>query len=157
VELRALAVLAAATAAVCTAGGSALAVTGWAQPEYTATPSPHITGLGQTCTDAIVLVLNHDGAAAIQASAAGAGDEVLTHQTTGDTLATSYKLTGAALGASSDADWVAADQFISPARSYSVEGVGPSDITFHVRGEAAPARANDAGTYTASIILTVTW
>ncbi|HUU91852.1 MAG TPA: hypothetical protein VM238_11675 [Phycisphaerae bacterium] len=156
-ELRALAVLATAAAAVGAACGSASAITGWAETEYTATASPHITGLGQTCTDAIILVLDHDGDAAIQASTVQPGDEFLTHQTTGDTLATSYKLTGAALGASSDADWVAAAQFILPARSYSVQGVGPSDITFHVQGEAAPTRANDAGTYTASIVLTVTW
>lgn len=157
VELRALAVLAAAAVAVGAVCGSASAITGWAQPEYTATPAPHITGLGQACTDAIILVLDHDGVAAIQASAIQPGDEVLTHETTGDTLATSYKLTGAALGASSDTDWVASAQFILPARSYSVEGVGPSDITFHVQGEAAAVRANDAGTYTASIVLTVTW
>jgi len=157
VELRALAVLAAAAAAVGAACGSASAITGWAQPEYTATPAPHVTGLGQTCADSIILVLDHDGDAALQASAVQPGDEVLTHQDTGDTLTTSYKLTGAALGASSDTDWVAAAQFVLPARSYSVEGVGPSDITFHVQGEAAAVRANDAGTYAASIVLTVTW
>lgn len=157
VELRVLAVLAAAAAAVGATCGSASAITGWVQPEYAATPSPHITGLGQTCTDTIILVLDHDGDAAIHASAVQPGDEVLTHETTGDTLATSYKLTGAVLGASSDTDWVAAAQFILPARSYSVEGVGPSDISFHVQGEATAVRANDAGTYTASIVLTVTW
>ncbi len=139
------------------AWGSALAVTGWAQPAYSATLSPNITGVGQVSSDSTVLTLNHDGAATIQASAAQPGDEVLTHQTTSDTLVTSYKLTGAILGASSDTDWVSSSQFISPARSYSVEGVGMSDITFHVRGEAASIRANDAGAYAASIILTVMW
>ncbi len=139
------------------AWGSALAITGWAQPEYSATLSPNITSVGQISSDSTALMLNHDGAATIQASTAQPGDEVLTHQTTSDTLVTSYKLTGAALGASSDTDWVSSSQFISPARSYSVEGIGPSDITFHVRGEAASIRANDAGTYAASIVLTVMW
>ena len=156
-RFRALAALWAAGFTVCLAWGSALGVTGWAQPEYTAALSPNITGTGQACTDSPVMMLNHDGAATIQASVVQAGDEVLTHDTTADTLVTSYKLTGAALGASADADWVSSTDFIAPARSYNVEGSGLSEITFHVRGEAAPLRANDAGTYSASIIVTVLW
>ncbi|KPK45632.1 MAG: hypothetical protein AMK72_10765 [Planctomycetes bacterium SM23_25] len=156
-RLRALAVLGTAAFVTCITWDSAPAITGWAQPAYSATLSPNIAGVGQAGTDSKVLTLDHDGDSTIQASVTQAGDEVLTHQTTGDTLVTSYKLTGAALGASSDTDWVSSSDFIAPARSYSVGGVGPSEITFHVRGAAAPARASDAGTYTASIVLTVLW
>ena len=104
-----------------------------------------------------VLTLNHDGAATIQASVQVSGDEVLTSTSTSDTLATSYKLTGAALGASADGDWVSAAAFIAPEKSYTVEGTGPSEITFWAQGISTADRANDAGTYTGSIILTVTW
>jgi len=141
----------------CVTCGLALGATGWVQPEYTVTLSPAFAGAGQTRTGSTVLTLNHDGPATIQASVVQAGDEVLSHDTTADTLVTSYSLTGAALGASADADWVSSSQFVAPARSYTVEGSGLSDITFHVRGAAAPLRANDAGAYSASIVLTVTW
>ena len=130
--------------------------TGWAQPEYTATITTHFSGTSQTHSGSAVLVLNHDGAATIQASVSTAGDEVLTSSGS-DTLTTSYKLTGAALGGSADNDWVSSAALISPEKSYSVEGTGPSEITIWVRGGSAADRANDAGAYTGFIILTVTW
>ncbi len=134
----------------------ALGATGWARPEYTATVSTHFSGASQAHSGSTVLVLNHDRAATIRVSVATAGDEVLT-SVYNDTITTSYKLTGTALGGSADGDWVSSAAFISPAHSYSVEGVGPSEITIWVRGICAADRSNDAGAYTGSVILTVTW
>ena len=140
----------------CVTCGWALGATGWAQPEYTATITTHFSGTSQTRSGSAVLVLNHDGAATIQASVTTAGDEVLTSSGS-DTLTTSYKLTGAALGGSADGDWVSSSAFISPEKSYSVEGTGPSEITIWVRGICAADRSNDAGAYPGSVILTITW
>jgi hypothetical protein len=136
--------------------GHCLGATGWAQPNYSLTITAHIAGSNVSQWDSTVMTLNHDGAATIQASVTTSGNEVLTSASS-DTLATSYKLTGAALGATADSDWVASLTFISPAKSYSVEGVGPSDITLWLRGTSSSGRANDAGDYTASVVLTVTW
>jgi len=120
------------------------------------TISTHVTGTSQSPSGSTALTLNHDGPVTIQASVAVSGDEVLTASSS-DTLTTSYKLTGAALGASADADWISAAAFIAPEKSYSAEGTGPSEITIWVRGTSAADRANDQGAYTAAIILTVTW
>lgn len=140
----------------CVACGCCLGATEWAQPEYSVTITTHFDGTSQSRSGSTVLTLNHDGAATIQASVQTAGDEVLTSPGS-DTLTTSYKLTGAALGASADGDWVSSAAFIAPEKSYTVEGAGPSEITLWVRGVSAADRANDAGAHTASIILTVTW
>ena len=148
--------LLAACLTVCLACNGAAGATGWAQPTGSVTISTHFQATSQSWSGSTVLTLNHDGAVTIQASVATGGDEVLT-ASTNDALVTSYKLTGAALGGSADGDWVSSSAFISPARSYSVEGTGPSEITFWARGTSAADRANDAGTYTAVIILTATW
>jgi len=139
--------------AICYQAGAA---TGWAQANYSATVATHFGAVAQAQSTSEVLVLNHDGAATIQASVVSAGDEVLT-SVTSDSLTTSYKLTGAVLGGTADGDWVASADFIHASKSYSVTGVGPSNITFWVRGASAANRANDAGAYTGSVILTVTW
>ncbi len=140
----------------CVACGCVLGATGWEQSEYTATITSHFGGTSQTRSGSTVLTLNHDFVVTIHASVPRAGDEVLASPTN-DTLTTSYKLTGAALGSSADSDWVSSSAFISPGNLYTVEGTGPSEITFWVRGISATGRANSAGTYTASIILTATW
>ena len=140
----------------CVACTYALGVTGWVQPEYTVTITTHFSSTSQSRSGSTVLTLNHDGAATIQASVAVSGDEVLTASSS-DTLTTSYKLTGAALGGSADGDWISSSAFILPEKSYSVEGTGPSEITIWVQGISAADRSNDAGAYTGSIILTVTW
>jgi len=131
------------------------AATGWAQGEYSVSIVAHFTGTSQTQSGSEVLTLNHDAAATIRASVQTSGDEVLTSFGS-DVLTTSYKLTGADLGGS-DGDWVSAAAFIAPEKSYTVEGGGPSELTFWVQGISGADRANDTGIYTASIILTVTW
>ena len=140
----------------CVACGWAAGATGWAQPEYTVTITTPFSGMSQTRSGSTVVTLNHDAAVTIQASVAAAGDEVL-RSPGGDTLTTSYKLTGAALGGSADTNWVPSSTFISAQRSYGVEGTGPSEITIRARSISASDRANEAATYTAFIILTVTW
>gem|GEM_PF-2245147 len=140
----------------CAASAGALAVTGWAQPNGSVGIAAHFTAMNQANSGQAVLMLNHDGPVTLQAAEAGAGDAVLTSPSS-DILATAYKLTGAALGSSADADWVSASEFVHPSRSYAVEGAGLSEITLSVRGASAAGRANDAGVYNASVILTVSW
>ena len=73
----------------------------------------------------------------------------------GDSLTTSYKLTGPSLR-NPDADWVGSQAFVT--RTYEVQGDGPaSDITLSVRAAATGNRANEAGAYSASVVLTVSW
>jgi hypothetical protein len=99
------------------------------------------------------MTLDYDTPCTITVSVAKAGDEVLASG--GDTLATSYKLAGAALQ-NGDGDWVDSSTFLT--RSYSVQGTGPFDeITIWVRAAASSGRANNAGTYSASVILTASW
>ena len=129
----------------------------WAQPNYNLGIPTAFSAVGQAQSGLVALTLNHDGACTVQASVAQAGNEVLTRQVGADTLATSYKLTGAVLGGTADQDWVGSAAFIDPGRSYAVSGGGPSEIVLHARGAAPSNRATDAGTYEASIILTVSW
>lgn len=140
----------------CVAHSAVFGALGWQYPPHTVTIATHFTGTSQAQSGSTVMTLKHPQPATIQASVATAGDEVLTCSTS-DILATSYKLTGAALGGTADTDWVASSAFISPARSYSIAGAGPLEITIWVQGVSAANRANDAGTYTASVILTATW
>jgi hypothetical protein len=136
---------------------SAWASAQWTQPTYSLTIASHLTGSGDAQSGSTVIALEYDGPVTIQASAASAGSEVLT-SASHDTLTTSYKLTGAALGGTADNDWVPSATFVSPAKSYSVEGTGPSsEITLSVRAQTAAGRANDAGGYTASVVLTASW
>ena len=132
------------------------AATGWQQSNYPVTIATHFTGRGQGLTGSTVMVLNHDGAATIRAAASSGGSEVL-KSASNDSLTTSYMLTGAVLGATADTDWVSSSAFIDAGRSYSVQGTGPSKITLSLRGVSRSDRAVDAGTYNASIILTVSW
>ena len=140
----------------CLACCLAFGETQWAQPEATATISTHFNGTALSRSGSTVLTLNHDQAVTIRASVTTTGDETLT-SSGNDTLTTAYKLTGVALGGSADDEWVSSSAFISPQKSYSVAGIGPSQITFWVCATAAADRANDAGTYSARVILTATW
>lgn len=146
----------AASLIVCAASAVGLGVTGWAQPTGSVAITPSFTRTNQTNSASTALMLNHDGPVTLQASEAAAGDGVLTSPSS-DVLATEYRLRGAALGASADTDWVSASDFVDPSRSYSVEGVGPSEITVWVRGVTPADRVSDAGVYGATVILTVTW
>lgn len=131
----------------------------WVESSYQATIATHFNASGQAQSGSVTLVLNHTEAegVSLNASAGSPGSEVLKHNTSNDTLATQYKLTGTALDDGADNDWVSASDFIDPARSYPVSGVGPSEITLHVRGVSSSGRASDAGTYSASLVLTASW
>jgi len=125
----------------------------WSGQPYTLAIPDHITGLAQARSGSLVMTLDHDLPCTITISVAEAGDEVLA--SAGDTLVTSYMLTGAALG-NGDTEWVDSSTFLT--RNYSVQGTGPSDgIKIWVRSTASSARANDAGEYSASVILTASW
>jgi hypothetical protein len=138
---------------ICAAGGLALGGATWSGQPYTLAVPDDITGAGQARSGSLVMTLDHDTPCTITVSVAKAGDEVLA--SAGDTLATSYKLTGAALQ-NGDAEWVDSSTFLT--RNYSVPETGPSDgITLWVRAAAGSGRANDAGTYSASVILTASW
>ncbi len=140
----------------CVAHSSVFGALGWQASPYTVTIATHFTGTSQAQSGSTVMTLKHPQPATIQASVVTAGDEVLTSSSS-DILVTSYQLTGAALGGTADTGWVASSAFILPARSYTTVGAGPSDITISVQGVSAANRANDAGAYTATIILTATW
>lgn len=136
-------------------GASRLAMggAGWPGQPYTLTVADHITGPGQARSGSSAMTLDHDVPCTITVSVAEAGDETLA--CAGDALVTRYRLTGTALQ-NGDAEWVDSSTFLT--RSYSVQGTGPSDeITIWVQATAGSGRANDAGTYSASVILTASW
>jgi hypothetical protein len=142
-----------ATALAVAACGSALGDASWTGQPYSATVAEHLTGTGQARSGSLAISLSHDVPCTVAVSVDRAGDEVL--RLDGDWLATSYKLNGAALE-NGDAEWVDSTTFLS--RSYAVPGTGPADeLTLWVRAAAAPDRANEAGTYTAAIVLTASW
>ena len=142
------------------AGQEAFAAAAWTSESYNLEILTHFTQVGQQLPGSAALTLEHTEGVTLTISAAGEGKEVLTCQTagSGDTLLTKYKLTGADLGGAADSTWVSSSDFINPSRSYSLPYTdGVSEVTLEVQGTAADNRANDAGTYTASLIVTATW
>ena len=138
---------------ICATGGLALGGASWSGEPYALAVPDHITGSGQARSGSLVMTLDHDVPCTITVSVAKAGDEILA--SAGETLVTSYRLTGAALQ-NGDADWVDSSTFLT--RSYNVPETGPSDgITIWVRAAAGSGRANNAGAYSASVILTASW
>ncbi len=138
---------------ICAAGGLALGDASWSGQPYTLAISNHITGRGQVQSGSLAMTLNHDAPCTITVSVETAGDEALA--SANDTLVTSYKLTGTALQ-NADGDWVDSTTFLT--HSYNVLGAGPGDeITLWARAVAGTNRANNAGDYTASVILTTSW
>lgn len=126
---------------------------GWAGQPYSVTIAPHITGCGQSPSGSAVMMLDHDVPCTIQPSVLHGGDEVLT--SSGRTLVTNYKLTGADLQ-DGDATWVTSANFLS--RTYNCGGTGPaSQITLSVQAASSANRADEAGAYSASIVLTASW
>lgn len=147
--------LALAALVLAAAACQAPAVYEWAQPTFSVTV-PDLTAMGQAQSGSVLLTLQHDGPASIQAAATTAGSEVL-RSGGGDSLLTSYRLTGAALGASADADFIASSSFIAPTKTYTVQGVGPSELTLQVQARTAADRANAAAAYSGSVTLTLSW
>ena len=134
----------------------AWAVAQWTQPGYSVTIASPLTKADDTQSGSAVMTLDHDGPVTIQVSAASSGSEVL-RSSTSDTLTTSYKLAGPSLS-NPDAEWVPSATFVSPATSYGVQSMGPSsEITIWVRAQTAAGRANDSGSYEASLVLTASW
>jgi hypothetical protein len=132
-----------------------LADTQWQGRPYSVTIPGGIQQVGQSATGTTALTLTHDGPCTFSVSVPQAGAEVLTLGGAGGgpTLATSYKITGMA---DQDADWLSSDAFLL--RSYSVPGgAGVENLTLWVRGAAPADTAPEAGTYTAQIVLTVTF
>ena len=145
--LRLLAAVIAAGSAAC---GAAFGV-GWAGKPYSVAIPTHFTARSQALSGSVGMTLDHNNGS-IQASVAQAGNEVLSGA--GDTLATQYMLTGARLQ-NGDSSWVGSSAFLT--KTYSVLGADVSTVTLSVRGTSASNRANNAGAYSASIILTYTW
>jgi hypothetical protein len=133
-----------------------LGVTQWQGRPYSVTLSGSIQTVGQSSTGSSVLTLAHDGPCMVSVSAPQVGAEILTLGGVGvgrPTLATSYKITGIA---DQDGTWLSSDAFLL--RSYSVPGgAGTEHLTLWVRGDAPSDQAPEAGSYTAAIVLTVTF
>jgi len=145
--------LIACVGSLCLACGILLAA-GWAGQPYSISLASHVSAPNQSQSDSLTMMLEHDSPCSISVSAAQAGDEVLS-LSGGDILTTAYKLTGPSLQ-NGDGDWVASSMFLT--RSYTVQGNGPFDeITIWVCATSAADRANDAGTYSAEVILTASW
>ncbi len=116
----------------------------------------HINHVGQASTGSTAIRLNHTGGCTLSVSAPQDKGEVLTLGGAGGggpTLATSYKITGIA---DQDTDWVDSNAILS--RTYTIPpGGGVTDLTLWVQGVAPSNSAPEAGAYTATIVLTVTF
>jgi hypothetical protein len=142
-----------AFAAACYAVAPASGTADWASLTYGITIPTHVTGRGQSCSGSVVMTLQHDAPCSIAITPNGAGHEVLTNAS--DSLATSYKFTGATLQ-NPDATWVDSTTFLT--HTYTVLGTGPNDsITLAVQGTSATDHAVESGSYTAGLVFTVSW
>jgi hypothetical protein len=125
----------------------------WVGQPFQLTMPTHITAAGQSSIGSINLTFDHDAPCTLAVSVASSGDEVLKRGAS--ELTTFYKISGPQVP-NSDADWVVADEFLT--HIYTVLGSGAADtITLSVKGTAPALSAPDAGGYSASLILTVSW
>ena len=132
---------------------------GWTAPNYNLEIGTHFTQVGPQHAGSVVVTLGHTEDVTLNVSANAAGKEVFACEApgSGDTLLTRYKLTGADLAAP-DAEWVSSSDFILPSRTYLVPYTdGVSQITLEAQCTASDNRAQDQGSYTASLIITATW
>lgn len=142
-------------ATLCLACDIVLAPGQWLGDPYSLSIANHISACNQSQSSSLTMTLEHTKRCTIRVSVAQAGNEVL-RSSGGDTLTTAYRLTGPSLQGGGDANWVASSTFRT--RSYTVTTTGPSDpITIWARATSAGNRANDAGTYSAQVILTASW
>lgn len=147
--------------AVAAAGLLVAGSVAWGDPYWSGAPYSHsiptsISGRGQSVSSSFNLTLVHD-VSGCNVYFTAVGDAYLLKNGSGDSLTTQYKLTGATLD-HQDADWIAAADFAQVANTYAVTGTGTSTITLSVQAtEPAGAIPIAAGTYTASMTVTVTW
>ena len=152
------AVSAVALAAISLCLSSAGLGASWTPAGYNLEILTHFSQTGQQHTGSVTLTLEHTEDITLAITANGAGKEVFACQTSGDTLVTRYKLTGADLGGAADSAWVSSSDFISPSRSYPLPYTdGVSQVTLEAQCTSSANRANDAGAYSASLVITATW
>jgi hypothetical protein len=133
------------------AGGSVLAAANWSSPTYTLTTSSPISAVGQVRTGSINVAVDHDTTCTLSIS----GSPTLTKGSA--TLTTAYKLTGPGWVTNQDGTWVDATTFLT--HTYGITNAGPvtTTLTLEVQATPPPNRAPDAGVYSATVVLTVTW
>ena len=119
---------------------------------FTVVMTTPITHVGESFSGSSDLPLAHDAQCSVSVSAAAPGSEVL-KSAGGSTLTTHYKVTGIADG---DGAWVDSTSFLS--RTYTVPGNNiTTNLTLWVQGTAPADRAPEAGAYTATVVVTVTF
>ena len=124
-------------------------------PSFTVNLAPYISHAEDVATGYVDMVLTHDTPCSITVSVISSGDEILHNAGKTSTLATSYKLTGDHVQ-NPDASFIDAATFLG--RSYSVLGAGPLDnLTLNIQATPSGLYAPDAGSYSATFALTVTW
>jgi len=131
----------------------------WTSAGYNLQIQTHFNQTGQQHAGSVALTLEHTQNVTLTIAANGAGKEVFTCENPGaDTLLTRYKLTGADLGGAADSEWVGSSDFINPGRSYPLPYTdGVSQVTLEAQCTSSDNRANDAGAYSASLVITATW
>lgn len=150
---RGISMLIPALLAVCMCRWPAYGDASFVNPAPTLAIATHVSSIGQTIEDSLDIPLNHDSACSLSITSASPGDEQLHNGPA--SLSTFYKLTGAAL-LNPDSNWVASGTFVS--QSYTIPGTGPLDhLTLWARATTPVNSAPDAGLYSASVIITVTW
>lgn len=127
----------------------------WVGQPYSLSIPTHISARGQSVSSSIDLSLNHD-VLGCNVYFTASGDDYLLKKGS-NSLTTAYKLTGGALD-HQDSDWLPADQFARVANTYAVMGTGSSTIKLWVQAtEPGGAIPVPAGTYTATLTVTVSW
>jgi hypothetical protein len=140
-----------AIAALTGANWRAMGEGSFSAPNYSLVTT-HITSAGQACSGTTQISVPHDTPCTLSISVLQIGDETLKSGTA--SLDTHYKITSPGIS-NPDADWVLANDFLT--HSYSLPGAGVTDVTLSARGTPPPNTAIDAGTYTANLVLTLSW
>jgi len=139
--------------ATCAMSSLALADGAWLDGPYTLAMEESITAGGRESSGSVVMTLVHNEPCQISMSVLHEGDEVLSCN--GDTLTTNYKLAGENLQ-NPDAEWIDPQTFLQ--KAYQIMSFGPeSQVTLWVRATASMMRANEAGNYEASLVMTLSW
>ena len=152
--VRRLAQLAALISVIGCASRASIGDASWTTQSFTLSVPSHITGRSQSVNSSTDLTLQHTTFCTLTVSVAIAGNECLSLN--GQTLITSYELTGTNLPNGGDATWIPAANFVG--RSYLISTLGPVDtVTLHVKADSPAALPPETGTYSAAIIITASW